>query len=88
MITKETIKSEVERVPEERLAELYRVVKTLTESEPGSSKPSLMSKLKSVRISTPPDFSENIDIQRRITDALTNDKDFRQAGFKVLMRVA
>ena len=62
MITKETIKSEVERVPEDRLAELYQVVKTFTESQPPSSKPSLMSKLKNVRISAPPDFSENIDL--------------------------
>lgn len=63
MITKETIKSEVEHVPEERLAELYRVVKAFTEPEqPPSSKPSLMSKLKNVRISAPPDFSENIDL--------------------------
>ena len=62
MITKETIKSEVERVPEDRLAELYQVVKTFTESQPSSSKPSLMSKLKNVRISAPPDFSENIDL--------------------------
>ncbi len=62
MITKETIKSEVERVPEDRLAELYQVVKTFTESQPPSSKPSFMSKLKNVRISAPPDFSENIDL--------------------------
>ena len=63
MITKETIKSEVERVPEERLAELYRVVKAFAESEqPPSSKPSLMSKLKNVRISASPDFFENINL--------------------------
>jgi hypothetical protein len=62
MITKEEIKSEVEKVPEERLAELYRIVKSFTESKSTSSKPTLMSKLKRVRISAPPDFSENIDL--------------------------
>jgi hypothetical protein len=62
MITKETVKSEIERVPPDRLAELYEVVKSFTESKPRSSQPSLMSKLKRIRISAPPDFSENIDL--------------------------
>lgn len=61
MITKETIKSEIERVPDDRLAELYRIVKSFTKSKPQSAEPSLMSKLKNVRISAPEDFSENID---------------------------
>lgn len=62
MITKEEIKSEVEKVPEERLAELYRIVKSFTQSKAASSQPSLMSKLRRIRISAPPDFSENIDL--------------------------
>lgn len=63
MVTKEAIKSAVERVPEERLAELYRVVEAFAEAgKPSSSKPSLMSKLRNVRISAPPDYSENIDL--------------------------
>ncbi|HVG29070.1 MAG TPA: hypothetical protein VM864_05060 [Pyrinomonadaceae bacterium] len=62
MATKEEIKSEIEKVPEERLAELYQVVKGFTRSKPKSSEPSLMSKLRRVRISAPPDFSENIDL--------------------------
>lgn len=59
---KEEIKSEIEKVPEERLAELYQVVKDFTQSKPKSSESSLMSKLRRVRISAPPDFSENIDL--------------------------
>lgn len=62
MVTKEEIKSEIEKVPDERLPELYRVVKRLARPEPDSSKPTLMSKLRRVRISGPPDFSENIDL--------------------------
>jgi hypothetical protein len=62
MATKEEIKSEVEKVPEERLAELYQVVKGFTQSKLKSSEPSLMSKLRRIRISAPPDFSENIDL--------------------------
>jgi len=62
MATKEEIKCEIEKVPEDRLAELYQIVRRFTQSKPISSKPTLMSKLKRVRISAPPDFSENIDL--------------------------
>ena len=62
MITKEEIKSEIEKVPEERLAELYQIVRRFTQSRPLSSPPTLMSKLRRVRISAPPDFSENFDL--------------------------
>lgn len=62
MITKETIKSEIERVPADRLAELYEVVKGFAESRSPSSPPSLMSKLRKIRITAPSDFSENIDL--------------------------
>lgn len=60
MITKEEIKSEIEKVPEERLAELYQIVRRFT--KPTSSKPTLMSKLRCIRIDAPPDFSENINL--------------------------
>ena len=63
MATREEIKSEIEKVPEERLAELYKIVRDFTKSKPlSSTKPTLMSKLKRIRISGPPDFSENIDL--------------------------
>jgi hypothetical protein len=62
MATKEEIKSEIEKVPEERLAELYQIVRRFTQSRPSSSQQTLMSKLRRVRISAPPDFSENIDL--------------------------
>jgi hypothetical protein len=62
MVTKEEIKSEIEKVPDERLPELYQVVKRFTRPEPGTSKPTLMSKLRRVRVSGPPDFSENVDL--------------------------
>jgi hypothetical protein len=62
MVTKEEIKSEIENVPEERLAELYQLVKRFTRTKSISARPSLMSKLRRVRISAPPDFAENIDL--------------------------
>jgi hypothetical protein len=62
MVTKEEIKSEIEKVPEERLAELYQIVRRFTQSRPLPAQPTLMSKLRRVRVSAPPDFSENIDL--------------------------
>lgn len=62
MVTKEEIKSEIENVPEEHLSELYHIIKSFTHSKPAPTQPTLMSKLKRIRISAPPDFSENIDL--------------------------
>ena len=62
MVTKEEIKSEIEKVPDDRLAELYLVIKRFTQSKPETSEPTLMSKLRRIRINAPPDFSKNIDL--------------------------
>ena len=62
MATKEEIKSEIEKVPEERLAELYQIVRSFAEPKSIPSESTLMSKLKRIRINAPPDFSENIDL--------------------------
>ncbi len=78
MATKEEIKSEIEKVPEERLAELYKIVKAFTESKPASSQPTLFSKLRRIRISAPPDFSENLAemVSRMPSDYQVSEEDF------------
>jgi hypothetical protein len=62
MISKELIKIEIEKVPEERLAELYSVVKRYSESPGNGDGKSLMSKLREIVIEAPEDFAENIDL--------------------------
>lgn len=62
MISKELIKTEVEKVPEDRLAELYSVVKSYTEPPGNGDSQSLMSKLREITIDAPEDFAENIDL--------------------------
>ena len=62
MITKEIIKSEVERVPEERLEELYEVVKIYSRAESESNGGTLFSRLREITIDGPDDFSENLDL--------------------------
>ena len=62
MATREEIISEVEKVPEERLDELYRVVRTFSEEKASNSKQSLMAKLRSIQIEGPEDFAANLDL--------------------------
>jgi hypothetical protein len=62
MATKEIIKSEIERVPEDRLEELYEVVKIYSRTESENNGDTLFSKLKKISINGPEDFSENLDL--------------------------
>ncbi len=62
MVTKEIIKSEIERVPEDRLEELYEVVKIYSRTETENNGDTLFSKLKKISIDGPVDFSENLDM--------------------------
>ena len=64
MISKEAIKSEIEKVPEERLDELFRVVQTFTVAKTTSNGQSFMSKLKNIQIDAPADFSANWTAKR------------------------
>ena len=62
MISKELIKAEIERVPEERLDDLYSVIRTYSQPRTQNDGRSLMSKLRDVTINGPEDFAENIDL--------------------------
>jgi hypothetical protein len=62
MVTKEIIKSELDRVPEERLEEVYEVVKLYSRPGTPSNGSSLLSKLKKIKIDGSEDFSENLDL--------------------------
>jgi hypothetical protein len=68
MVTKEIIKSELDRVPEERLEELYEVVKVYSRPETPTNGDSFLSKLRKITIEGPEDFAANIDLY------LTGDK--------------
>ena len=62
MVTKEIIKSEIERVPDDRLEELYEVVKNYSATATENNGGGLFSKLKKISIDGPEDFSENLDL--------------------------
>lgn len=62
MISKELIKSEIEKVPDNRLEELYSLVKTYSQPTGNGDGRSFMSKLREITIEGPDDFAENIDL--------------------------
>lgn len=61
MTTKDLIHAEIDRVAEQDLDELYKLVEDFIESK-GSQKRSLMSRLRDIRINAPKDFSTNFDL--------------------------
>lgn len=62
MITKEVIKAELEKVPPERLEELYHVIKPFTLSQVSPPEKSFMTRLREIKIDGPEDFAANIDM--------------------------
>jgi hypothetical protein len=62
MTTKELIQAEIERLSEHDLDELYKLVKDFIQSKKQEQRQSLMSKLRSIKIDAPEDFSTNFDL--------------------------
>jgi hypothetical protein len=62
MVSKEMIKSEIEKVPEQSLEELYEVVKLYSRPAVATNGGTLFSKLRKIEIDGPEDFSVNIDL--------------------------
>lgn len=62
MATREEIKSEVEKAPEQRLDELYRVVKNFSQDEPSGRRDGFLSRLSRIKIEGPEDFAANFDL--------------------------
>lgn len=62
VMTKELIHKEIDHIGEEYLDELYDAIRQFTRSRPHVSKPSLMARLRSIRIDAPEDFAANLDL--------------------------
>jgi hypothetical protein len=60
MTTRELIQAEIDQLPEESLEEVYRLLKSFTQAK--QQPQSLMSKLKSIKIDAPEDFSTNYEL--------------------------
>jgi hypothetical protein len=61
MTTKELIKAEIDRLPEEALDEVYNLIKDFARSRSQVDQQTFMDKLLSIRIDAPEDFSTNLD---------------------------
>lgn len=61
-MTKELIKAEIDRVDEERLDELYDLVRRFTRGKRSKEKPTLMDRLKEIEIDAPEDFATHFDL--------------------------
>jgi hypothetical protein len=61
MTAKDKIQAEIARLNEEYLDELYILIKDFAQSKQQLKKPSLMSKLKQIKINAPEDFASNLD---------------------------
>jgi len=61
MTTIELIQTEIGKIPEEQLGELYSVIKEFMASKAASPSPGIMAKLREVRIEAPADFAANLN---------------------------
>ncbi|MCX7013335.1 MAG: hypothetical protein NTW86_12405 [Candidatus Sumerlaeota bacterium] len=62
MTTREMIQAEIGKIPEDRLSELYGIIRTFVASNSASSRPGIMTKLRQIRIQGPADFATNLDL--------------------------
>jgi hypothetical protein len=62
MTTIELIQAEIGKIPEERLRELYGVIREFAASKPATRQPGITAKLREVRIEAPVDFAANLDL--------------------------
>lgn len=58
MITREEIVAEIQKIPEQHLEELFRIIKDFeVKTEEKNTEESVMAKLRQIKISASPDFS-------------------------------
>ena len=62
MTTKERIYSEIEKLGDEYLDEVYTIIRQLTQKKVHQKQPGLMSKLRQIQIDGPEDFATNLDL--------------------------
>ena len=62
VITKDEVKAEIDRLPQDQLEALYHHLKRLSASqEKKISRETFMERMRKIKIDAPPDFATNID---------------------------
>lgn len=62
MITRNEIIAEIKKIPEHYLLDLYKIIKDFEVNKEKRKQSSFMSKLRSIKISAPGNFSQTADI--------------------------
>ena len=62
MTTKELIEAEIERMSEEELDELYKLIKDFAQSRPQPREESILVKLRNIQFDGPEDLAANHDL--------------------------
>jgi hypothetical protein len=74
MVTRKELHSELDRVSEEHLDEIYQLIKTFTSTKSNGKRPGLLAQLSKIKIEAPEDYSANFDLyasgEKRVEDNL------------------
>ena len=74
MSTKERIQAVVDTIADDKLDELYQVVREFAVAQSGKKGPGIMERLLTIKIDAPADFAENLDQytsgEKRVEDNL------------------
>lgn len=62
MTKRELIEAEIGRIPEDRLDELYGIIRDFAAENAASAEPGILAKLREIRIEGPSDFAKNLDL--------------------------
>ena len=72
MTTRELLHAEIENLSDEKINEIYNLIKKTDQAKALPKEPSIFSKLLKIKIDAPPDFSENFELyasgEKRIED--------------------
>lgn len=78
MTIREQIVEKIRQIPENRLPELYKAVEEFEEKE---TPPTLMERLRNIKIQGPSDFAENFDLymngEKSLDDYQDNNENIR-----------
>lgn len=89
MTTRELIEAEIGKIPDDRLDELYGVIRDFAAAKAAGARSGIMAKLRGVRIEAPSDFAANLDLYVTGEKSVPEDthyQHFVQAGFRAVMR--
>jgi DNA polymerase/3'-5' exonuclease PolX len=76
MTVKELIYTEIDKIGEESLDELYEIVQRFVQVKSNQHETGALSKLKRIKIQAPEDFAANLDLYLSGEKQLAGDPDF------------